>query len=127
MIALVGEERRNACSGIGSIVIGELREGEKRSPVVLLVVAVGANVLLEGLIDAFRLSITLWMISGGEVQFHAKSSSEGAEEPGGKLRAAVASDVRWNSVLGKDMSDEEFCKLDSGNGVVRRKEYALFR
>jgi len=46
----------------------------------LLVVAVGAEVLLEGLIDPLGLSISLGMISRGEMEFHTKGSSEAAEE-----------------------------------------------
>jgi len=73
----------------------------------LLVVAVGTEVLLEGLIDPLGLSIPLRVISQGEVEFHTEGSSETAEEMGDKLRAAVRGNMSRYSVLGEDMEDEE--------------------
>jgi len=73
----------------------------------LLVVAVGAEVLLEGLIDPLGLSISLGIISQGKVELHAEGSSEAAEEMGNELRAVVRGNMSRYSVLGEDMEDEE--------------------
>ena len=54
------------------VVAGELREREKLSPVVLLVVAVIPDVLFQCLISAF----TFRMVTGGEVKLHIESISE---------------------------------------------------
>ena len=39
-------------------------------PVVLLVIAVDLEVLFQSLVSTFSLSITLEVVTGGEVQFH---------------------------------------------------------
>jgi len=51
------------------------------------------------------------MISGSEVKLHVQCSSEGLEEVGYKFHIAIRSDVAWNTMLGKDMWNEELCKL----------------
>lgn len=76
MIALVGEERRDTGGRVRSVVVGELREWEKTGPVVLLVVAVDAEILLQGLVDAFSLSISLRMVTGGEVESHVEDGPQ---------------------------------------------------
>jgi hypothetical protein len=73
----------------------------------LLVVAVGVEVLLESLIDPLGLSVSLGMISRGEMEFHTEGSSEAAEEVRNELRAAVRGNMSRYSVLGEDMEDEE--------------------
>jgi len=73
----------------------------------LLVVAVGVEVLLEGLIDLLGLSVSLGISSRGEMEFHTKGSSKAAEEVGNELRAAVRGNMSQYSVLGEDMEDEE--------------------
>ena len=40
MIAFVGEEWRNSGGGTRSVVVGEFREREKVSPIVLLIIAI---------------------------------------------------------------------------------------
>jgi hypothetical protein len=76
MVTLVSKERRNTSSGVRSIVIGELCDRKKASPVVLLIVAVDADILLESLIDSFRLSIAFRVVSGSEMEFHVQCLSE---------------------------------------------------
>ena len=77
------------------------------TPVVLLVVAVGVEVLLKGLVDPLGLSVSLRMISRGGMEFHTEGSSKAAEEVGNELRAAVRGNMSQYSVLGEDMEDEE--------------------
>ena len=46
MVAFVGEERRNDCGSTGSIVVSKLCEWEELRSIVLLVVAINAEILL---------------------------------------------------------------------------------
>ena len=55
----------------------------------MLVIAVSAKVLLKGLIDPLSLSLSLRMISQGEVKFHAEGSTKTVEEVGDELQAVV--------------------------------------
>ena len=63
VIALVGEEGGHAGGGVRSVVVGEFREREEVGPVVLLVRAVMSEVLFQGLIRSFGLTIGLRVVS----------------------------------------------------------------
>ena len=78
---MVTFERGHAGSLTWSIVVGKLGQGKKFGPVISLVVAVGAEVLLEGLVDPLGLPISLGLpiflgvISRGKVELHVKCST----------------------------------------------------
>ena len=103
MVSFVGIEWGYSCSSTQSIVVSELRKRKKFRPIVLLIVAVYAEVLFQCLVGAFSLSIAFWVISGGEVKSHIESFSERSEEVQDKLCSAVGCHVRWNSMLRKNM------------------------
>lgn len=70
MVTLVGIERGNTRGGGGSIVVGELRERKKFRPVILLIIAISADVLFKGLVSSLSLSVAFWMITRCEVESH---------------------------------------------------------
>ena len=74
MVSFIGEKWRDSSGGIRSIIISKFCDGEQIRPIVLLVVAVYLEVLLQGLIHSFGLSITFRMITGGEVEFHVQQA-----------------------------------------------------
>ena len=106
MVALVGEEWRDTRSIAWGVVVGKLRERQEFGPVVLLIVAVNSEVLLESLVSTFRLSVGFWVVSGGEVQVHAESLAQSAEESRDELQATIGGDMRRSSMLGEDMNNE---------------------
>jgi hypothetical protein len=106
VVSFVGKEWRSASGCTRSIVVSEFSKGKERRPVVLLVVAEYTEVLLECLIESFSLSISFRMIARGEVNLHVQRLSKGSEEAGNKLGSIVASNMRWDSVLGEYMDDE---------------------
>ena len=61
--SLVRKERGHTSSLARCVVVGELSQRKQLGPVVLLVVAVGVEVLFEGLIDPLGLTIPFRMIS----------------------------------------------------------------
>jgi len=75
VIAFVGKERRNSGCSIWSIVISKLGQRKEQTPVILLIVGIHTEILLQGLVDSFGLTITFRVISGGEVQLHIKGLS----------------------------------------------------
>lgn len=93
MIALVREERRNAGSSAGSVVVRELGERKEFGPIVLLVVAIHPKVLLESLVGTLGLTVGFRVVTGSEVQTHVQSLSEGAEEARDEFRTTVGSNV----------------------------------
>ena len=80
VVSLVSEERGHTGSLARCIVVGKLSQRKQLGPVVLLVVAVGAEVLFEGLIDLLSLTIPFRMIPRSEVEFYIKRCAEAAEE-----------------------------------------------
>ena len=75
VIAFVGEERRYSGCSIWSIVISKLGQRKEQTPVILLIVGIHMEILLQGLVDSFGLTITFWVISESEVQLHIKGLS----------------------------------------------------
>ena len=70
VVALVGEERGNASSGTRGVVVRELCQGQEIRPVVLLIIAVGPEILLQRLVSSLSLTVTFWVITGGEMELH---------------------------------------------------------
>ena len=85
VVALVSKERGHTSSLARCVVVSELGQRKQLRPVVLLVVAVGAEVLFEGLIDLLSLTIPFRMISRSEVELHTKHCAEAVEEMRDKL------------------------------------------
>ncbi len=80
VVSLVSKERGHTSSLTRCIVVGELGQREQLRPVVLLVVAVSAEVLLKGLIDLLDLTIPFRMVFQSEVELHTKRCAKAAEE-----------------------------------------------
>ena len=76
MVAFVGKERRDTSGSARSIVISEFCKWEEVSPVVLLVVAIDAEVLFQSLVSTLGLTITFRMVTRGKVQLDVESLSE---------------------------------------------------
>ena len=74
MVSFVGKEWRDSCGGRG-IVISKLCDRKQIRPIVLLVVAIYSEVLFQGLIHSFSLSVALRVITGGKVEFHVQGFS----------------------------------------------------
>jgi len=93
VVALISKEERRTSSLVWGIVVHEFRERKKCGPVVLLVVAVAMQVLFQGLVNPFRLAVTLWVVAGSEVELHVQHFSKTAEEVGHELRTSIGSTV----------------------------------
>ena len=85
VVSFVSEERGHTGSLARRIFVGELSQRKQLGPVVLLVVAVGVEVLFEGLIDLLGLTIPFRMVSRSEMELHIKRCAKAAEEMGNKL------------------------------------------
>src|SRR5882672_7081857 len=83
------------------------------------------NILIgtvPSLISSFSLSITFGMIPRSEVKLHVQCGSEGSEKVGNKFHAVIGSDVAWDTILGKDVENEELCKLLRHDGIMSWNE-----
>ena len=63
---------RDSSGSIRGVIISKFGDGEQIWPIVLLVVAVYSEVLLQGLIRLFGLSVAFGMITTGEVELHVQ-------------------------------------------------------
>ena len=81
--------------------------------------------MLEGLVDPLGLSVAFGVVTGGEVKAHVQGFPERAEEVRNELRTPIGGDVGGNSVLGKDVGDEQVRELRCGERIVRRDEDGL--
>jgi len=106
MKIFVSEERGNASSGAQSIIVSEFCQREEFGPIVLLIIAIDSNVLFQGLICSFSLSVSFGVITRGEVELHIQSCSERLEEVGYKLGASVGSNVRQDTIFRENMHNE---------------------
>jgi hypothetical protein len=107
MITLVREERCESGGSVWNVVERKLSKGEELCPVVLLVGAVHPDVLFEGLIHAFRLSVSFRVMTGSKMHLHVEQFAQCAEERGDEFRASVTSDVGRDSVFREDVNKED--------------------
>src|SRR6266571_3037642 len=107
VVAFVGEERRNACGGIRSIIVCELHKWQELGPIVLLIVGIYLQILLKRLVHSLGLSISFRVVAGGEVETDIKGLAQGTEEMGDELQTPVGGDVQGNSVFGKHIEEEQ--------------------
>ena len=70
VIALVGVEGRDASSGTWGIVVCKLHQGQEIRPIILLIIAIGPEILFQSLVSSLSLTVTFWVITGGEVELH---------------------------------------------------------
>ena len=63
MVTFVGKEWGDPCSGTQGIVVSKFRKWEQGIPVILLIIANYPQVLFQGLIGLFSLTVAFRMVS----------------------------------------------------------------
>jgi hypothetical protein len=106
MVTFIGKEGRYTSGSTQSIVVSELREQKQRGPVVFLVVAKNAEVLFQGLVGTFGLTITFRVIARGKMQSHVERFSKRAEKAGDEFQTSIGGDMFRYSVFGEHMQRE---------------------
>lgn len=111
MVAVVGDERCLAGRCVGGVVICEFREREQLLPIVLLVVAEYPQILLQDLVDSFRLAVTLWVEGCRQVGLDVHAGQELSPKPGGEDFVAIRHDVGRETMEATDVPEEESSDL----------------
>jgi len=107
---------------VGGVVVCEFRGREKLFPVVLLVVAEDAQVLLENLVDALGLAVSLRMKGRRHVGLDVGESEKVPPEPRGENLVAIGHDVGREAVESADVPEEEASDLwGVGSGLGGRE------
>ncbi|KXN88025.1 hypothetical protein AN958_07408, partial [Leucoagaricus sp. SymC.cos] len=96
-------------------------------PVVLLIVTIDSEILLQSLVSTFCLTVTFRVITGGKMQLHIQCFTKRSEEVRNKLRASVRGNMSGDSMLRKDMENEQAGQIGGSNGVMSRDENTLLR
>ena len=65
----------------------------------MLVVAEDPDVLLQGLVGSFCLTVSFQVVTGGEMKLHVECNSKGLEEVRHKFRSSIGSDMARDAML----------------------------
>jgi hypothetical protein len=99
MASVIGEERRDLRRSVRGVIIDEFCQREELIPVVLLIVAIKPEILLQGLVHSFRLTIRLGMIGRRPVSLDIALFQELASKTGRELLSSVGYYVDWETVV----------------------------
>ena len=90
-----------------------------------MIVGENLDVLFQGLVDMFCLSIAFQVVTRSEMKFHVQGFAERSKEVRDKLGAAIRCNMGRNTVFGKYMDNEELSQLSGSDGVLCGDENAL--
>ena len=82
----------------------------------MLIVGENPDVLFQGLVDTFCLSITFQMVSRSEMEFHVQGFAKRSKEVRDKLRAMIRRNMGRNTMFGKYMDNKELGQLSGSDG-----------
>ena len=99
VVSLVSKERSRPGGRAFGVVVSELSNREPMGPVILLKITVDAEVLFQGLVYTFCLTVCLWMVTGSEVQADPEKRAKRTEKVGDKLGTSVRGDMRRDSMF----------------------------
>ena len=99
MVSLISKEWSHPSGRAFGVVVSELGNREPMGPVVLLEITVNAEILFQGLVYLFCLTVCLGMIAGSEVQADSEECAKRMEKVGDKLSTSVRGDMCRNSVF----------------------------
>jgi hypothetical protein len=89
----------------------------------LLVTAVHAEILFNGLVETFSLSISFWVVTGGVVNLCVQGLAQGTEEVGDEFGSAITSDMCGNSMFGYELQLKQTthtCQLTQAITLLRK-------
>ena len=120
--ALKRVEWRAAQGRVEAIVVGELSHWQPGTPVVLLVCHIGPEVLLQCLVLALHLPVSLRVERHAQLLFDPEEVAQGRPKLGCKDRTMVRDDSLWCAGIPKDpLAVEQVCKsgsIDVLSGLV---------
>src|ERR1700722_676796 len=95
MLTGVEEERCLVRCRVHRVIVHKFCDGQPFLPIILEVVTINLEVYFDVLVDTFRLTISLWMVSGRGILFQPKEAEELLDVLGNKMRVVVVNDVMW--------------------------------
>ncbi len=96
------------------------------NPIILIVVDIVFEILFDGLVESFYLSIGLGIKSCKKFAIYSEFCDECYEESRSKSRASIYYKLVWQSMVADDLSDNDIRKILYWMGFVGRRELAIF-
>ena len=127
MVSLISEERSRPGGHAFGIVVSELGNREPTGPVILLEITVNAEVLFQGLVYSFCLTVCLGMIAGSEVQTDSEECAKRTQKVGDELGTSVRGDMHRDSVFREYVLEIKLGHTLRSHFVRRWEEQGLFR
>ena len=93
MVTIVSKEWRDEHRSVLHVVVDELGNWEKITPVILLIVAIDPKILFHGLIDVLCLTVAFRVVRSRSVSFDMEQVEKPVGELGDELCAAIRDDV----------------------------------
>ena len=122
MVTVVGIKRRVIGGFLNGVVVCEFGDREEGDPVVLLVVAVDAEILFDDLVHAFGLAVSLRVERGGQTRLGTEEFREGCPELRGEDRSTIGHEGFWEAVESDDVVHKQASEFRGGRGLVARDE-----
>ena len=111
---------------VGPGIMHILRKWEPAMPSGLTVVDENAEILFEPLICAFRLAVSLGVVSGAYVLFDIKDAAKFLREVGGEAGISVRNNLSGSAVVWEDMLDVKVGNSGGGGCFVAGNENSCF-
>ena len=99
MVSLISKEQSHPGGRAFGVVVSKLGNREPAGPVVLLEITVNAEVLFQGLVYSFCLTVCLGMVAGSEVQVDSEECAKRMEKVGDELGTSVRADMHQDSMF----------------------------
>jgi len=93
------------------VVLREFRQRKEFSPVVLLAVAEGSEILFHGLVLLLGLVVGLRVEGGRESVVDAHVGADSSPESAGELGSAVGDDIVWYAMLADHVPEKHTCQF----------------
>ena len=90
-----------------TIVVSKFCQWQQRFPVDLLIIDDTTQILLQNLVNPFRLSFCLWMKCRRKLDFYLQDLEQRLPKLGDKLKSSIRYNVMWKSMISIDVVNEK--------------------
>src|SRR5277367_930724 len=126
MEAVVGIEWRTVDRGLMRIVVRKLSEGQEIRPIVLLIVAIDAEILFDGLVHTFSLTVSLGMKCCRQSTLQIHHGCKRIPEMRREDRSTVGDNRFRDAVQANDVIEKQACELGRIGGFETRNKVTHF-
>ena len=127
MKAVVGIERRTVDRGLMRVVVRKFGERQEIRSIVLLIVAIDAEILFDGLVHTFSLTVSLGMKCRRQSTLQIHHGCKRIPEMRREDRSTVGDKRFRDAVQANDVIEKQACELGRIGGFETRNKVTHFR